>query len=212
MFKHLKTIKKIDKSIAMKEAQKIDYDKNGRVIIEVGLKNADDFFSPYSYRTYEMMNPEVDKYIKLCESSIPSNEEISLDIYTENPTTNEEKRRIKQTVKRHHAEQLIGVKQKLKSNLTLGLACSIIGLLILFAEAILYDVVSSMYFDTVMAVLGWLFLWDGLEIMFYERSDLKAQKNRSYRLMNAKVHVRMYSKTIQREYGIGEFSEEDEED
>ena len=212
MFKHLKTKKKIDKSLAMKEAQQIDYDKDGRVIIDVGLRNADDFFSPYSYRTYETMNPEVDKYISMCENSIPSNEEISLDIYTENPTTNEEKRRIRQTVKRHHAERLIAVKQKLKRNLTFGLICSIVGLLILFAEAVLYEVVSSMYIDTVMAVLGWLFLWDGIEIMFYERGELKDEKNRSYRLMNAKVHVRMYSKTIQREYGIGEFGEEEEDE
>lgn len=159
-----------------------------------------------------MMNPEVDKYISMCENSIPSNEEISLDIYTENPTTNEEKRRIRQTVKRHHAERLIAVKQKLKRNLTFGLICSIVGLLILFAEAVLYEVVSSMYIDTVMAVLGWLFLWDGIEIMFYERGELKDEKNRSYRLMNAKVHVRMYSKTIQREYGIGEFGEEEEDE
>ena len=210
MFKHLKTIKKIDKSNIMKEAQRIDYDKDGRVIIDVGLKCADDFFSPYSYRTYEMMNPEVDKYINMREDTIPNNEEISLDIYTENPTTNEEKRRIKQTVKRHHAEELIAVKRKLRHNLMLGLFCSIVGLLILLLEAIVYNLVSNMYLDTVMAVIGWLFLWDGLEIMFYERGELKEQKIRSYRLMNAKVHVRMYSKTIQREYGIGEFEEDEE--
>ena len=207
MFKHFKTIKKIDKSNIMKEAQRIDYDKDGRVIIDVGLKCADDFFSPYSYRTYEMMNPEVDKYINMREDTIPNNEEISLDIYTENPTTNEEKRRIKQTVKRHHAEELIAVKRKLRHNLMLGLFCSIVGLLILLLEAIVYNLVSNMYLDTVMAVIGWLFLWDGLEIIFYERGELNRLKVRNYRLMNAKVHVRMYSKTIQREYRIGEFED-----
>ena len=209
MFKHLKTRKKLDKSNIMKEAQKVDYDRDGRVVIDVGLKCADDFFSPYSYKTYEMMNPEVDEYINMREDTIPNNEEISLDIYTETPTTNEEKRRIRQTVKRHHAEELIAVKRKLKHNLLLGLFCSLIGLLILLAEAILYHFVTNMYLDTVMAVIGWLFLWDGLEIIFYERGELKERKIRSYRLMNAKVHVRMYSKTIQREYGIGEFEDEE---
>jgi len=211
MFKHIQTIRKIDKSSAMREAQKIDYDKDGRVIIEVGLKCADDFFSPYSYRTYEMMNPEVDEYIKKCESAVPKHEEISLDIYTETPTTNEEKRRIRQTVKRHHAEESIATKQKLRRNLITGIFFSLIGLLILLAEAIIYSFVVNMYLDTVMAVIGWLFLWDGLEIMFYERSELNRKKVRSYRLMNAKVHVRMYSKSIQREYKIGEFEEDDEE-
>lgn len=158
-----------------------------------------------------MMNPEVDEYIKKCESAVPKHEEISLDIYTETPTTNEEKRRIRQTVKRHHAEESIATKQKLRRNLITGIFFSLIGLLILLAEAIIYSFVVNMYLDTVMAVIGWLFLWDGLEIMFYERSELNRKKVRSYRLMNAKVHVRMYSKSIQREYKIGEFEEDDEE-
>lgn len=209
MLKHLNTIKKINKSSAMREAQKIDHDKDGRAIIEVGLKCADDFFSPYSYRTYEIMNPEVEKYINTYESAIPKNEEVSINIYTETPTTNEEKRRIRQTVKRHHAEKVIATNQKLRHNMTLGLICSLIGLLVLLAEAIIYNFVSNMYLDTIMAVLGWLFLWDGLEIIFYERQELKSKKIQSYRLMNAKVHIRMYSKSIQREYGIGEFEEED---
>ena len=115
MFKRLKSIKKIEKSKAMREAKTIDYDKEGRAIIDVGLKCAEDFFSPYSYRTYEMMNPEVCEYINACESIIPQNEEVSIDIYTENSTTNEEKIRIRQTVKRHHAEELINIKSMNKS-------------------------------------------------------------------------------------------------
>ena len=207
MFKHLKTIKKINKSKAMKEAQQVDYDKDGRVVIDVGLKCAEDFFSPYSYRTYELMNPEVCDYINTCEANIPKSEEITLDIYTENLTSNEEKRRIRQTVKRHHAEEVIAINKKLRKNFWTGMFCSFLGLLILLIEAIIYSFVVNMYLDTVMAVIGWLFLWDGLEIIFYERGELNRKKVQSYRLMNAKVHVRMYSKTIQREYGIGEFEE-----
>ena len=210
MFARLKNVRKIESSKAMREARSIDYDKEGRAVIEVGLKCADDFFSPYSYKTYELMNPEVSSYINTCESAIPQNEELSVDIYTETPTTNEEKRRIRQTVKRHHAEKLIGIKNRLRSKMITGIFCSVVGLLILLAEAIIYSIVVNMYVDTVMAVVGWLFLWDGLEIIFYERSDLIFKKKQSYRLMNAKVHIRMYSKSIQREYGIGEYDDSDE--
>ena len=52
MFKHLKRIKKINKSVAVREANEIDYDEEGRAQINVGLKTAEDFFSPFSYKTY----------------------------------------------------------------------------------------------------------------------------------------------------------------
>ena len=212
MFKKLKKIKKLKKSIAVKEANELDYDKNGRVQINVGLKSQENFFSPYSYKTYEFMNPEVSDYINMCEASIPVNEELSIDIYTETDTTNEEKKRIRRAVKRHHAEQLVIINKKLRHNLVQGILFSILGILILLAEAIVYSIVENMYLDTILAVIGWLFLWDGLEVMLGDRSELKRKKIRSYRILNAKVHVRKYSLKIQREYGFGEFEEEDDDD
>ena len=49
----------------------VDYDKDGRAQIFVGLREADEFFSPYSYLTYELMNEQVSSYIDMCESGIP---------------------------------------------------------------------------------------------------------------------------------------------
>ena len=68
-----------------------------------------------------------------------------------------------------------------------------------------------MYLDTILAVIGWLFLWDGLEIIFYDRRELKLKKHYSTKLMDAKVHIRQYSKKIQREYGIGEYEDDEDE-
>ena len=92
-----------------------------------------------------------------------------------------------------------------------GIIIEIIGCIILLLEAILYHTFENLYLDTLLAVVGWLFLWDGLEVMLDDRSELKRKKIQSYRLMNAKVHVRKYSRKIQREYGFGEFEEEEED-
>lgn len=210
MFKRIKKIKKLKQSKAMKEAVEFDYDKEGRVQINVGLQEAEDFFAPFSYKSYEFMNNDVNDYINKCEASIPIKEEISLDIYTETPTTNEEKQRIKRTVKRHHAEEIVRINTKLRRNLTEGIVFSVIGCIILLLEAILYTKITNLYLDTLLAVVGWLFLWDGLEVMLSDRSELKRKKIRSFRLMNAKVHVRKYSKKIQKEYNFGDYEENDD--
>lgn len=210
MFERRKILKKLRKSSAYKDAATLDYDKEGRVQINVGLKSADDFFSPYAYKTYELLNSGVTEHIDMSEAQIPINEELSLDIYTEEKTTNEEKKRIRSAVKRHYAEKIVSLKRQLRINTWKGTILSAIGLVILFVEALLYAKVSNLYLDTIMAVIGWLFLWDGMEVFLWDRSDLKREEIKCYRLMNAKVHIRQYSKKIQREYGIGEFEEDDE--
>ena len=211
MIKHFKGSKRSKSYKALKEASTYDYDKEGRAKIEVGLREPEDFFSPYSYLTYELMNPRVDEYIEMCSSGLQKNEEVSIDIYTEVPTDNDEKKRIRDTVRRHYAEQAVVAEKELKHNLLVGLFWCVMGFLVLFVEALLYNIVADMYLDTILAVIGWLFLWDGLEIIFYDRRELKLKRIRCQKLMDAKVHVRQYSKKIQREYGIGEFEEEEEE-
>lgn len=211
MLKKLRSPKRTKRNLALKEASTFEYDKDGRVKIEVGLRDSDNFFSPYSYLTYELMNPGVDKYINMCASGIQKDEDISLDIYTEVPTSNDEKKRIRNTIRRHYAEQVVVANKELKHNLMVGLFWSLLGFIVLLLEAILYHFVENMYLDTILAVIGWLFLWDGLEIIFYDRRELKLKKHYSTKLMDAKVHIRQYSKKIQREYGIGEYEDDEDE-
>lgn len=206
-----KLFKKLKKSKTMKQARALDYNKDGSVQINVGLRQADDFFSPFSYLSYEMLNPAVSDYIDTCEGQIPLHEELSIDIYTEENTDNEDKRRIRAAVKRHHAEEIVTLEKKLKRKTISGLIWTILGVVVLLAESIIYSMVVNMYLDTILAVMGWLFLWDGMEILLSDRASIKRKLFRSYRLMNAKVHVRKYSRKIQKEYGIGEFEEDDED-
>lgn len=204
-----KILKKLKKNSAVKEARKIDYNKDGSAQIIVGLRELDDFYSPYSYLTYEFMNTEVCNYIEMYESNIPIDDKVSIDIYTETPTTQTDKKRIRQTVKRHYAEEILATEKKYKRELFKSITFSIIGLILLLVEAVVYSFFVNMYLDTIIAVVGWLFLWDGFEILMYDRANLKRKLIRQYRLLNAKVHVRQYSQTIKNEYGLNE--EDDDE-
>ena len=194
-----KILKKLKKSTAIKEATELDYNKDGSVQINVGLKEADDFFSPHAYKTYEFINPDVEHYIKRYEETIPINEDVSVDIYTETPTTNEEKVRIRKALKRHYAECIVREENKYKRELNKGVWFCVLGVVILLIEAIIIAFYDNFFLDTLLAVIGWLFLWDGLESLVYDRSDIKIRLIRLYRILNAKVHVRQYSKKIKRE-------------
>ena len=212
MFRRLKLLKKMEKSSAMREAKTIDYADDGRAQILVGISDGDAMFSPYSYWSYELLDPSVVDYINMCEASIPLNDEISLEIHTEEPTTNIEKKRIRKAVKRHNAEQLVIINKKLKRNLFIGLSFCLLGLLIMFLTAFFYVELNKFFIQEILAIIGWLFLWDGLEYVLEDRSELKRKKLRYLRLMNAKVHVRKYARNIRKAYGLGEFEEDDDDE
>ena len=211
MFRRHRQIKKLKKSIAWRDAEEQYYDKEGRAIINVGIQNADDIYSPFAYKTYELLNTEVSEYINICEGAIPFEDDVCIDFYTENPTTNVEKTRIRQTIKRHYAEQAVAADRQLRKNLIQGLLFVFLGVVILTLEAV-FCLLDLSQLWLLLDVVGWLFLWDGIEIIIEDHSDLKREQLKAYRLMNAKVHVRQYDIKIKREYKLGEFEETEDEE
>lgn len=210
MTKRRKLLKKLKKSSAVKEAMELDYNKDGSAIINVGLVEAEDIFSPFAYKTYELLDCDVVEYINTYEKSIPLGDDISIDVYTEEATDQDMKKRIRTAIKRHYAEDLVIVNKDIKSQTISGIIFSIIGVLILLLGVFLSFKLNNLYFDTIVSVIGWLFLWDGFEILLLSRRELKRLQLRDYRLLNAKIHVRRYSQKIQREFGIGDFEDEEE--
>ena len=208
MLKRFKLSRKIEKSSVMKEARQLDYNKDGSVQINVGLKNAENFFSPYSFKTYEMTNPEIIDYINMCEESIPKNDRISLDIYLETPTTKETKKRIRNSIKRYYAEKVVRLKKQKKRNFLFGLFYILFGIALLLLESFFYEFFQQIHIEFLLDVIGWLFLWDGVETLIGEWDSIRQELNQSYHLLHARIHIRQYSKKIQKEYKIGDFEEE----
>lgn len=210
MFDFLKRQKKAKRSKALKEANELDYDDKERAQIEVGLKTADDFFSPYSVLTYLLMNPAVAEYIETCESVIPANDDVSIDIYTEEPTTSEEKRRIRKAVKRHNAEKIVVLNKQLHKKTLIGSVYIMLGLIVLLMD-IIFDLGKITGINTFFEVILWIFIWDGVEKVFIDGSDIAQKRNSCYRLLTAKVHVKKYPIPVQRKFAIGDYEEEDDE-
>ena len=208
MLKKFKLSRKLERSGVMKEAKQLDYNKDGSVQINVGIKNAEKFFSPFSFKTYEMTNPEIIDYINLCEESIPKKERISLDIYLETSTTKETKKRIRNSIKRYYAEKVVRLKKQKKRNLSFGIFYILLGVTLLLLESFFYSFFQQIHMEFLLDVIGWLFLWDGVETLIGEWDEVRQELNQSYHLLNARIHIRQYSKKIQKEYKIGDFEEE----
>lgn len=210
MFSERKILKKMKKSTAMKEAEKIDHDKEGRAVIDLGLVDSDEFFHPYSYKTYDLVRPEVIQCIEMFESQIPAKEELSINIHTEEQTDNFDKKRIRNAMKRHYAEKIVTLNKKMKKDILFATILILFGIVFSVVECVLWARWSQQFVDLILSIIAWTFIWDGFETFIVDLPLNRRTQLKNYRIMNAKVHVRKYSKKIQKDYGIGEY--EDEED
>ncbi len=203
-------LRKLKKSTPMKEAEKIEYDDQGNAIIEVGLKEIEDFFHPCSFKTYDIISKDVEEYIERFTDQIPAKDDLSVDVYTEEPTDNFDKKRIRHSVKRNYAEKIVTTNKKIKKTAWMGSILLILGIAFAAVEFLIYAIWPQNLVDLIISIVAWTFFWDGFEMLALDLPALREEQIKNYRLMRAKVHVRQYSKTIQREFGIGEFEEDDE--
>ena len=209
MFIERKVLKKIRNYKAVETAKELDYAEDGSAIINLGLKYADDFYNPVCYKTYEMINPEVLDFIEENQRVIPIDKDLNIDISVEKRTTNEEKKRIRDTVKRHAAEEVVALKKRLNNKLISGLAFFVLGIVLLLIGILFDGESSSSVIVNTIVIIAWVFEWDAIEMLVFDRHNLKQRLIRKFNLLNAKVHVRQYSKAIIREYDIELDDEED---
>jgi hypothetical protein len=212
MFIERKVLKKIRNYKAVETAKEIDYAEDGSAIINVGLKHVDDFYNPVCYKTYEMINPEVLHFIDDNQKGIPADKNLNIDISVERRTTNDEKKRIRDTVKRHAAEEVVALKKRLNNNLISGLAFFVLGIVLLLVGMLFDGESSSSVIVYTIVIIAWVFEWDAIEMLVFDRHNLKQRLIRKFNLLNAKVHVRQYSKAIIREYEIELDDEEKKEE
>ena len=74
-----------------------------------------------------------------------------------------------------------------------------------------YEFFHQLHIEFLLDVIGWLFLWDGVETLISDWDSIRRQLSQSYHLLNARIHIRQYSRKIQKEYRIGDFEKDMEE-
>ncbi len=174
------------------EAKHIDYDKQGNAVISVGLKLKEDFYEKYCDKSYKLLNSEMLEYIKKSSMTIPATDSLAIDIYTENDISSEDKKQMKDAIKRQYAEELIATKSKLNFNLITALIWAVIGIGVL-ALGIYFEnlKLSSILSNTVM-IVAWVFLWEAVDKYFLQRPKIRFEYRLALRFMNSKVSIKKY--------------------
>lgn len=211
MFENFKRLSKIKKNQRVKLAQEFDYSEDGATIIEVGVKDYEDVISPYSVKSYAMLNYDFAKYIYTMCDQVPIRDDIEIDIFMENEPSSKRKSNITTAIRTYFAEKIVSLQKSMRAT---KIKCAFMFILAALTFALMFfigDSINEVLLE-VISVFAWILLWDASEDVFYAQSENRTMLINYYRLLRASIEFKLYDpKELQKQRELLEQIEEQEE-
>ncbi len=173
---------------AVKDAktQPIMLDEEGNSIINVGVDEDDDFLSPYRDRENVVISEEMAGYLKNATNAIPVTSNLHLKIKCADINENN-KDNFSKSIKNYYTNQFYEIERKLKSNLFAVLSTFVLALAFLGFWWLIEMVNTPAILTLIIEIIAWVFMWECVDLFFFERARLRHDKNKILQLLNAKI-------------------------
>lgn len=185
---HMKLTKQkiADLERRVEDAESYDVSASGNAIIDINAKSAEDFYSPFSPNGYRLLSPELVAYIDEYIQGIPAKQGFELRLQT-NELEKEEKSKVVSTIKRTYAEKIANINVELKHNFFQSLIFCLIGIGFLMLMFISSKLEWGFIPDTILDLLTWVFLWEGVDTFCFDRFEQNKQKVKYAKLVMADI-------------------------
>lgn len=167
------------------KARKHKRDDNGRVIIQMNVKNDGNFLSEFSENATPVISSEVAEFIENESNAVLPNEEFTLQIY--NDCIDEAEQVLySAAIKECYMQKYIANEQEVKRNRWAVLFLGIAGILVLAAELLFGYHTGNVIWTSVLEIFAWVLLWEAVDIGVLEArvSALKRKRFLAFLSMN----------------------------
>ena len=161
-------------------------DSEGRIIVNMNVKDDTDFLSVFSANDTPVISSEVAEFIENTTHSIRPDEQLSLHIKSDCIDKTEQK--IYSTaIKEYYTERYRANERELKIHNLIALLLAFFGVLVL-AFAIFLDYrVGSVIWAEVVDIVAWVFLWEAVDIKFFKTRELKLRRKHYAAFLDMKI-------------------------
>lgn len=161
-------------------------DDDGKAYISAKVSSIYDIISKHSIKDYEWVNPEFINYIENMANYIPVEESIVIEICG-HKFNEKEQALIKRVLTQHFGlklgDAIIDININKKKSITL-LTFGLISLLLFMLLSII-NVISTV---SELIIIGlWFFVWEYLDLIFLQGSDLSVKKIEAAQLANVTI-------------------------
>ena len=171
--------------------------KTGNRMIEISLDDYKDFFHEWDNSTFKKrdMHPELTEFLDQCAKDIPMRDKIEIIFSIENEAKDEYKENtLKESYYNYYSLYYRIEKRKIKDLYKSSMILIAIGLSFMFANFFLIDYLPESVFAEVLleglTIGAWVFLWEALHFMVFERRDLFDKRKELNRLLKTPLYFK----------------------
>lgn len=176
-------MKKLSETILSKQ---FNYDDDGRIVIDMLVKDDSDFLSVFSSSDTPVISSNVAEFLESATHTVPPTEKLTLKIKSDAIDDNE-KPVYEKAIKQYYLERYQTNKKELKFCNLSSIILSILGVLTLTVAVILQYLKGSVIWAEVVDIAAWVFLWEAVDVAFFRNRQLKLQQKRYSSFIEMKI-------------------------
>lgn len=182
----IQSIRELKKQMrAQLREEQVGRDEEGRVVVELTVLHDDDFLSDFSAGNRPVISSEVAEFLNERVSAYPPQEPMNLKIYSK-CIDSEEQTVYSAALKEYYVRHYIENKREMRRNAILSAIMAAVGILVLVV-AISFHILEIPVVSEVIDIFAWVFLWEAVDMFFFQRSVLRRERTRCLRMIDAKI-------------------------
>ncbi len=178
-FKHIE-----DELAKVDENRRLTID--GRIILNMTVKNDEQFLSPYSSTSTPIISAEVAEFIEHAAEAALPDERLTLKVSSD-CIDEQEKNTYKNAIAEYYKQKYVSNEREYKRNKFIVAVLAVLGVIFLAAEMVFTSLIDSFVWSAVIDIVAWVFLWEAVDIGFFENRKLKLKKLRYLAFIDMKV-------------------------
>ncbi len=164
----------------------IELDEEQRAILEIKINDKTEILSPFYLDKKEVINEEFASFLDNAIKAVPPKKKINIKLTCENMSKDEEEICVK-AIRNYYYNKTIDTQRRIKNN------SMIFGLMIILSILSLVALFLVEYFNAfwliteIFDIIAWVFVWEAVDIIAFQRSLIIYERNRHLALYNAKI-------------------------
>ena len=179
-------MKKTDKNLTLLSRKKHKRDEENRIILNMHVKDDTNILSVFSENDEPVISTEIADFLENITQSIHSDEKFALHIKSD-CIDSEEQKLYEKAIKQYYTEKYIAVDRELKHYNRVALVLSLIGIFVLAVSIFIEYSRQSILWSEVIDIVAWVFLWEAVDIKFFQIRKLKENRKRYAAFVDMKI-------------------------
>ena len=180
------TKKKVKKDLkAVSSERKYKRGEDGRILINMNVKDDTDFLSVFSESSVPVISSEVAEFIENSTFSVAPMEKLTLRIHSD-CIDDEEKVIYRKAIEEYYTERYIVNERELKRNYIIILLLTLFGVITLIGAYLIENRTGILFLTEIVDIAAWVFLWEAVDIGVFHLRELRVKRRRylSFLTMN----------------------------